>query len=117
MGEPLKTYMILNAMTMKMYYLEKQRNAECIQCGINVKRANVKISASSKCQAILDLLVNMGMELDPELEPILTSMDFNSIRLIDTDMTPKENGVRNLELITAAGFKGGQVFVTLEIIE
>jgi molybdopterin/thiamine biosynthesis adenylyltransferase len=115
LGEPLKEYLILNAMTMKLYYLEKKRNAECIQCGYNVKRVIIKINEKSKCQSIMDSLLKMGLELDPELEPILTTMDFNSIRLIDFDTTPADNGIRNLELITAAGFKGGQVFITLEI--
>ena len=42
-------------------------------------------------------------------------MDFNNVQEVELEKTPKQNELRDLELITAAGFQGGEIFVTLHI--
>ena len=114
MGEPLKTYVIFNAITMKFYHIEKQRNPKCSQCGKNVRRVSLKFSITSPLINIIKTLEKNGFELDPDFEPIITLLDFNDIQIVDLDQTPIENGLRNCELLTVAGFKGGEIYVTLK---
>ena len=57
----------------------------------------------------------MGYILDPDMEPILTMMDFDMIKDVNLHLTPIQNELRNLEFITAAGFESGEIFITLEI--
>ncbi|TXT57993.1 MAG: putative E1-like ubiquitin activating protein [Promethearchaeota archaeon] len=116
LGEPLKDYIVMNAMTMKNYSIEKKRNFECFQCGENVKREVIKIQAGNKCQEIIEILKNKGYTEDPYMEPLITVMDFNTIREIDLEKDLEENRVRDLELLTAAGFKEGEIFITLNIL-
>jgi molybdopterin/thiamine biosynthesis adenylyltransferase len=117
LGRPITTYVIFNAITMKFYHIEKKRNPHCTQCGDEVKRVKIQIKESSPCKRIIKLLLNNGFELDPDYEPILTVMDFNNISVIDLEKTPRENDLRNYELITAAGFKDvGEIFITLHIV-
>ncbi|MGV9205085.1 MAG: HesA/MoeB/ThiF family protein [Promethearchaeia archaeon] len=115
LGEPIKTYVIFNAVTMKFYHIEKERNPDCLQCGENVRRVSVKMKWNSPCSRIIDILKQNGYEEHPEFEPTLTLMDFNNIKVVDLDKTPKENELRNYELLTAAGFEGGEIFITLKI--
>ncbi|MFX0105380.1 MAG: ThiF family adenylyltransferase [Candidatus Hodarchaeota archaeon] len=115
LGEPIKSYVIFNAITMKFYHIEKQRNPECSQCGKKVRRVSIKLRAQSPCINIIKILKKNGNKLDPDSEPILTLLDFNDVMIIDLEKNPIENGLRNYELITAAGFKGGEIFVTLRI--
>ena len=61
----------------------------------------------------LQILENQGFEVDPYMEPTLTLMDFNDVRVIDPDRSANKNKLRNLELIIAVGFKGGEIFVNL----
>ena len=114
MGEPLKTYVIFNAITMKFYHIGKQRNPKCSQCGKNVRRVSLKFSITSPLINIIKTLEKNGFELDPDFEPIITLLDFNDIQIVDLDQTPIENGLRNCELLTVAGFKGGEIYVTLK---
>jgi molybdopterin/thiamine biosynthesis adenylyltransferase len=114
LGEPIKEYLVFNAMTMKIYPIEKKINPECPQCGENVRRVNIKIKKGSQAQKIIDILTNNGYELNPEMEPMLTIMDFNMIKEIDLDKSIAENELRHLELLTAVGFKGGSIFITLK---
>ncbi|TXT66304.1 MAG: putative E1-like ubiquitin activating protein [Promethearchaeota archaeon] len=117
LGRPVTSYIVLNAMTMKLYHIEKRRNIHCTQCGEHVKRVRVQIKSSSPCKKIINLLLENGYELDPDYEPVLTVLDFNNIKLVDLDKTPTENELRNFELITAAGFKdGGEIFITLNLV-
>ena len=116
LGEPLQSYIIFNAMTMKFYHIEKQRNPECSQCGKNVRRVTIKLRSQSPCKKIIEILEKNGFNIDPESEPILTLLDFNDIQIIDLEQTPDENYLRNYEFITAAGFKEGEIFITLKII-
>ena len=115
LGEPVQSYIIFNAMTMKFYHIEKQRNPECSQCGKHVRRVSIKLRSQSPCGRLIEILKNNGFELDKDSEPILTLLDFNDIKIVDLELTPDENGLRNYELITAAGFKDGEIFVTLKL--
>ncbi len=116
LGRPVTSYVVFNAMTMKFYHIEKKRNPECPQCGNNVKRVKIQIRKTSPCENIIKLLLNNGFELDPDYEPILTTMDFNNIKVVDLDKTPIENDLRNFDLITAVGFKNfGEIFITLNL--
>ncbi len=116
LGKPLSTYMIFNAMTMKYYYIEKKRNLKCPQCGDGVRREIVKISQKTPCIEIINYLKQKGYILDPDYDPMLTIMDFNNIKDVDLENSPKQNELRNLELLTAVGFKGGEIFITLQVL-
>jgi len=115
LGEPIKDYVIFNAMTMKFYHIAKPRNPECSQCGRQVRRVAIKMNSQSPCINIIKTLQKNGFNLEPELEPVLTLLDFNDIKVIDLEKNPIENGLRNHEFITVAGFKGGEIYVTLKL--
>ena len=115
LGEPIRSYVIFNAMTLKFYPIEKIRRPDCFQCGDNVRRINVSIKKKDKCELIIRSLENQGFEIDPYMEPTLTLMDFDDIRMIDPERSANKNKLRNLELITAVGFKGGEIFVNLNL--
>ena len=116
LGEPIGSYVVFNAMTMMFYHIEKKRNPECSQCGNKVRRVSIKLNARSPTINIIKILEKNGYELDDELEPVITLSDFNDIQFIDLDLTPKENNLRNCELLTVAGFKGGEIFINLKIV-
>jgi hypothetical protein len=116
LGEPIKSYVIFNGMTMKFYAIEKNRSLQCMQCGDQVRRVLIKVNKKARCEKIIDRLSEMGFVIDPEMEPTLTLMDFNNINVVDLDLTPVENDLRDLELITAVGFVGGEIFITLNIV-
>ena len=42
-------------------------------------------------------------------------MDFDNVLEVNLDVTPYQNELRDLELVTAAGFKNGEIFITLHI--
>ncbi|MFX1366863.1 MAG: ThiF family adenylyltransferase [Promethearchaeota archaeon] len=115
LGEPIKSYVIFNAITMRFYHIEKKRNPECSQCGKNVRRYVVKLKANSPCINIIKILEKHGFKLDPDLEPVITSLDFNDIKIINLEQNPIENGLRNYEFLTAAGFTAGEIFITLKL--
>ena len=115
LGKPIQSYIIFNAITMKFYHIEKQRNPECSQCGKHVRRVSIKLRSQSPCRRIIEILKNNGFEIDKDSEPILTVLDFNDIKIVDLEQTPDENDLRNYELITAVGFKDGEIFVTLKL--
>ena len=115
LGKPITSYIIVNAMTMKLYHIEKKRNQDCSQCGKNVRRIILKMRGQSPGTKIIHILKKTGFELDPELDPIITLQDFNDILILDLDQSLNENGLRNYELLTVAGFKGGEIYVTLKI--
>ncbi|MFX1385541.1 MAG: ThiF family adenylyltransferase [Promethearchaeota archaeon] len=115
LGQPIKTYVIYNAITMKFYHIDKPRNPECSQCGKKVRRVSIKLNSHSPCINIIKILRKNGFNLDPDSEPILTILDFDDVKIIDLDKNSIENGLRNYELITAAGFEGGEIFVTLKL--
>jgi molybdopterin/thiamine biosynthesis adenylyltransferase len=115
LGEPIKNYVIFNGITMKFYHIEKARNPECSQCGKKVQRVTIKLRKTSPCSKIISLLEKNGFELDPDYEPVLTLLDFNDVRIIDLEKNSIENGLRNFELLTAVGFKKGEVFITLKL--
>jgi len=73
------------------------------------------LKSQSPCINIIKILEKNGFKLDPDSEPILTLLDFNDIMIVDLEKNPIENGLRNYEFMTAAGFKGGEIFVTLKI--
>jgi molybdopterin/thiamine biosynthesis adenylyltransferase len=118
LGKPIDSYIIFNAMTMKLYSIEKNRNPQCRQCGDKVRRIDVEIRREAPCNEIINSLLEMGFVPDPDMEPLLTIMDFDMVKEIDLDRKPfdKKNKLRNLELVTAAGFKGGEIFITLHIV-
>ena len=116
LGKPIRSYVIFNGMTLRFYHIEKNRNPKCSQCGKAVRRVSIKLRTQSPSINIINTLEKNGFELDPDFEPIITLLDFNDIQMIDLDQTPGENGLRNCELLTVAGFKGGEIYVTLKII-
>ncbi len=87
-----------------------------MQCGDQVRRVSIVIKRNALCEKIIDTLSEMGFVIDPEMDPTLTLMDFNNVNVVDLDLTPVENDLRNLELITAVGFIGGEIFITLNIV-
>jgi molybdopterin/thiamine biosynthesis adenylyltransferase len=115
LGEPIKNYVIFNGITMKFYHIEKARNPECSQCGKQVQRVTIKLRKTSPCSKIIYLLEKNGFELDPDYEPVLTLLDFNDVKIIDLEKNSIENGLRNFELLTAVGFKKGEIFITLKL--
>ena len=115
LGEPIKNYVIFNAITMKFYHIKKPRNPECSQCGNKVPRVSIKLRSESPCINIIKILVKHGYKLDPDSEPILTLMDFNDIKIVDLEKNPIDNGLMNYEFMTAAGFRDGEIFVTLKL--
>jgi len=115
LGEPIKSYVVFNAMTLKFYPIEKIRRSDCLQCGDNVRRVNVLIKKKDKCEQIIRNLESQGFEVDPYFEPTLTLMDFDDVRVIDLERSANKNKLRNLELITAVGFKGGEIFINLNL--
>ncbi len=115
LGEPVKSYVVFNAMTLKFYPIEKKRNINCLQCGDDVRRVSININKKARCQEIIESLLNMGFEEDPSFLPTLTIMDFEDVNEIDLERSPIKNGLRNLELITAVGFKGGEIFINLNL--
>ncbi len=115
LGEPIKSYVIFNAITMMFYHIEKKRNPECSQCGKNARRFVVKLKRSSPCINIIKTLEKHGFKLDPELEPVITLLDFNDVKMVELEQNPIENGLRNYEFMTAAGFTDGEIFVTLKL--
>lgn len=116
LGKPISSYLIFNAMTMKFYHIEKKRRPECSQCGKAVRRITIKLRAQSPLSNIIKLLGNNSFELDPDLEPVITLLDFNDVQMIDLDQNAGENSLRNCELLTVIGFKGGEIYVTLKIV-
>jgi len=115
LGQPILSYVIFNAMTMKLYHIEKKKNPECSQCGKNTRRVVIKMKANSPCMNIIRTLKKNGFELEPEYEPVLSMQDYNDILVLDLDKNLIENGVRNYEFITVAGFKGGEINVTIKL--
>ncbi len=115
LGEPVNSYVVFNAMTLKFYQIEKKRNINCLQCGDDVRRVSITINKKDRCQKIIESLLKMGFEEDPSFLPTLTIMDFEDVNEIDLERSPIKNGLRNLELITAVGFKGGEIFINLNL--
>jgi molybdopterin/thiamine biosynthesis adenylyltransferase len=115
LGKPVSDYVVFNAMTMKFYHIEKKRNPECIQCGKDVRRVVIKMNKNSPCINIIKTLKKNGFRLDPDLEPLITLQDFNDIIVLDLEKTVTENSLRNYEFLTIAGFKGGEIMVTLKL--
>ena len=116
LGKPISSYLIFNAMTMMFYHIEKKKRPECSQCGKTVRRITIKLRAQSPLSNIIKLLGNNSFELDPDLEPVITLLDFNDVQIIDLEQNAGENGLRNCELLTVIGFKGGEIYVTLKIV-
>ncbi|TFG00731.1 MAG: ThiF family adenylyltransferase [Promethearchaeota archaeon] len=116
LGEPIKTYVVFNSMTLKLYPIEKKRNPSCLQCGDHVRRITIEINKEDKCEEIINSLSRMGFERNPDLEPTLTIMDFEDIKIIEPNLTPGENDLRNNELILVVGFEDGEIFVNLKLV-
>lgn len=114
LGKPITDYVIFNAVTMKLYHIEKNRNPKCSQCGKNVRRVVIKMRESSPCMNIVKTLEKNGYKLESEFEPVLTLLDFNDIIVLDLEESPIQNGLRNYEFLTVAGFEGGEIYVTLK---
>ncbi len=114
LGEPMKDYLIFNGMTMKFYHIEKSRNPGCFQCGDNVKRIEMEVDPDEHVKRVIEKLVSMGFVIDKDMEPVLTINDFNSVKVIDVDISCNENELRPLDLVTVGGFSGGEIFLTLK---
>ncbi len=116
LGKPITSYIIFNAMTMMFYHIEKKRRPKCSQCGKGVRRITIKLRAQSPLSNLIKTLENNGFELDPDLEPVITLLDFNDVQIVDLDRNAGKNNLRNCELLTVIGFKSGEIYVTLKII-
>jgi ubiquitin-activating enzyme E1 C len=116
-GKPSKQYIIYNGMTAKFYHLDKPRNENCSQCGEKVVWEEFYLRKEQSLQTILDGLKMKGYKLDPEMEPILTIPDFNTIRELDLEKTVEENKIPTLSLITFSGFKEGDIYVTIRVLK
>ncbi|NVM19768.1 MAG: ThiF family adenylyltransferase [Candidatus Lokiarchaeota archaeon] len=114
LGKPITSYMIFNAVTMKLYHIDKKRNPECSQCGKSVRRVVIKMRDSSPCMNIIKILEKNGYKLESEFEPVITLLDFNDIIVLDLEQSPIQNGLRNYEFLTVAGCEGGEIYVTLK---
>ena len=68
-------------MTMRFYPIEKKRNIQCLQCGDQVRRVYVDVNRNARCEEIINSLTRMGFTKNPEMEPTLTTMDFNDINM------------------------------------
>jgi len=75
----------------------------------------IKMNPNSICMNIIKTLEKNGFQLEPDLEPIITLLDFNDILIIDLEKSVAENNLRNFEYLTVAGFKNGEIFVTLKL--
>jgi len=115
LGQPVRDYVVFNGMTMKIYHVEKKRNPHCRQCGSKARRVTITLKSSNRASEILYAIENLNYLRDPDMVPILTIMDFNQVREIDPNRTIAENKLRDNEIITAAGFKGGEIQVILRI--
>lgn len=113
LGEPNMMYTIYNGMTMRFYNLEKPRNENCAQCGPHVRRAEMPIMADVMAKKIVEALSSQGYELDPEMDPTITYMDFDGIKEVDLDQTLRANKLRSYELLTVVGFKDGPIYLTI----
>jgi hypothetical protein len=100
---------------MKFYHIEKNRNPNCFQCGKDVTRIEIQVNSKDTPKIIIDKIKQKGHKVDPYMEPVLTLLDFNDIKIINQNKTISENNLRDFELITAAGFEGGEIFVNLRI--
>ena len=58
--------------------------------------------------------IPLSNKLESEFEPIITLLDFNDIIVLDLEQSPIQNGLRNYEFLTVAGFRGGEIYVTLK---
>ena len=116
LGEPVRDYVVFNGMTMNLYHIEKKRNPQCRQCGSKARRITISMRPDARCREVLYAIENNNFLIDPDMVPILTIMDFNQVREINLDLTLAQNKLRNNELITAAGFKGGEIQVILKMM-
>ena len=55
--------------------------------------------------------------LDPDMEPILTVPEFNTIRELDLEKTVNENKIFSLSLLTLSGFEEGDIYVTVRVFK
>ncbi|MFX1588559.1 MAG: hypothetical protein ACFFC1_10415, partial [Promethearchaeota archaeon] len=83
--------------------------------GKKVRRVAIKMRSQSPCMNIIKILEKNGFNLEPDFEPVITLLDFNEIKAIDLEKTPINNGLRNYEFLTVAGFMGGEIYVTLKL--
>ncbi len=113
-GEPIKSYVIFNGITMKLYHIDKKRNPECSQCGKKVRRVIINMKSQSPCINIIRILEKHGYTLEDDFEPVITLLDFNNIKMIDLEKNATENELRNFEFLIVAGFNGGEIYVTLK---
>jgi len=115
LGEPVKTYTIFNGMRMQFYSIKQKRRPDCSQCGDHVNRVEVEMDNNELCQVIIDRLEKKGFKIDEDMLPTLTVMDFNDVKEINVDLSAKDNDLRNLELISIAGFQEGDILLTLKL--
>ena len=115
LGKPNDKYVIYNGMTMKFYHLEKPRNLKCTQCGDDVLREEIHVSASDSASKIIHTLKQRGYKENPDMVPFATLQEFNGIKEVDFDQTIRENEMRDFELVTMAGFVEGEIFITLRV--
>ncbi len=117
LGTPTKKYIIYNGMTTRFYHLDKPRNTNCTQCGNSVIREEFHLRKNQSLQTIIDGLKMKGYQLDPDMEPILTVPDFNTIRELDLEKNVIENKLHSLSLVTVSGYEEGNIYVTVRIFK
>ncbi len=117
LGLPNKKYIIYNGMTARFYHLDKPRNANCTQCGNKVLREEFYLRKDQSLQTIINGLKMKGYQLDPEMEPVVTVPDFNTIRELDLEKTVSGNELFSLSLLTVSGFIEGDIYITIRIFK
>ena len=115
LGIPTKQYIIYNGMTTRFYHLDKPRNEKCSQCGEHVLREEFYLQKNQPLQTIIEELKGKGYALDPDMEPILTVPDFNTIRELNLEKSVHENNLYSLSLLTVSGFEKGDIYVTVRV--
>ncbi|MHA1452713.1 MAG: hypothetical protein ACTSRD_07630, partial [Promethearchaeota archaeon] len=96
--------------------LDKTRNEKCTQCGDDVLREEIYLRKEQPLQTIIEAL-KKKYTLDPDMEPILTVPDFNTIRELDLEKTVTENKIFSLSLLALSGFEEGDIYVTIRVFK
>ncbi|MHA1144447.1 MAG: ThiF family adenylyltransferase [Candidatus Helarchaeota archaeon] len=94
LGPPLMQYLIYNGMTGSFYALEKKRNPECMVCGPNAKRIQLKMSTHEPIQNIVKKLQKKGLPVSE-----YSSVANTSLEILDLRQRLADAGIMNNSLL------------------